>query len=209
MSKQLFRQRFTHMAKLSVMSTVLMLGFSSYVHAQSPGSAEQAYQEAMQECEQISNEDQRKNCQRDAAAALQEARKNPDKYKILDEQVLLKNRTARCDGLPAGQRELCIQNMQEADNTEITGSVVGGGMLRRTTITEHGESYTVPVSELPENYQNDPTHRITIKKADETQGGATTDTGTRDALEQERPTSNAPAPLKAKEEYGAHPVRPR
>lgn len=204
MSKQLFRQQFTHRVKLSVMSTVLLLGFSSYAHAQFPGSAEQAHQQAMQECERIANEEQRKNCQRDAAAALNEARKNPDRHKILDEQVLLRNRTARCNNLPARQKELCIQNMKEADSTEIMGSVSGGGILRRTTITEHGEPFTVPVNELPENYQNNPNHRVTIKKAEESLNGATTDTG---ASRGERPTSNTPAPLKAKEEYGAHPIR--
>jgi len=208
MHKQPFRQRFTRMAKLSAVSAVLMLGFTNFVHAQSPDSAKQAYQETMQECERISDDAQRNNCQRDAAAALQEARKNPGKYKILDEQVLLKNRIARCNDLPAGQKELCIQNMQEADNTEILGSVMGGGVLRRTTITEHGESYTVPVSELPENYQNDPNHRITIKKQrDASQGGSAVD-GADEAIQQKRPTSNSPAPLKAKEEYGAHPVQP-
>ncbi len=204
MRKQSFSRRFTQLTKLGVIGSALMFGLGNYVLAQTPATAQEAYEEAIQECKQITDEASRQNCQRDAAAALQEARKNPDKYKILDEQVLLENRTARCDALPAGQRELCIQNMQEADNTQITGSVIGGGVLRRTTITEHGESYTVPVSELPENYQNDPNHRITIKRSDEADQ-STLPSATDPA--QERPTSNTSEPLKAKEEYGAHPIR--
>src|SRR5690625_7999105 len=101
-----------------------MFVLGKYVLSQTPANAKGAYEEAIQECKQITDESSRQNCQRDAAAALQEARKNPDTYKILDEQVLLENRTARCDALPAGQRELCIQNMQEADNTQDRKSVV-------------------------------------------------------------------------------------
>src|SRR5690625_7699454 len=111
MHKQPFRQRFTRMAKLSAVSAVLMLGFTNFVHTQAPDSAKQAYQETMQECARISDDAQRNNCQREAAAALQEARKNPGKYKILDEQVLLKNRIARRNELPAGHEALCIQNI--------------------------------------------------------------------------------------------------
>src|SRR5690625_4947989 len=167
MRKQSISLHFSKLTKLGLIGGALVFGLNSYGFAQSPASADKAYRDVIHECEQISDSSERQNCKRDAAAALQEARKNPDKYKILDEQTLLKNRTARCDALPVGQKELCIQNMQEADNTQITGSVIGGGVLRRTTITEHGESYTVPVSELPENYQNDPNHRITIKRSDE------------------------------------------
>lgn len=208
MRKQSKSLHFSKLTKLGLIGGALVFGLNSYGFAQSPASAEQAYRDAIQECEQISDSSERQNCKRDAAAALQEARKNPDKYKILDEQTLLKNRTARCDVLPVGQRELCVQNMQEADNTQISGSVFGGGILRRTTITEHGTSYTVPVSELPEGYQNDPNYRITIKEVDKNQSDANNQSESTDSI-QERPTSNSPAPLKAKEEYGAHPVVPR
>lgn len=206
MSKQTVHQRFTQLTKLGLLGGAMIFSLSNYAFAQPPASAEQAYHDALQQCEKISDEAQRHNCKRDAAAALHEARRNPEKYQILDEQTLLKNRTARCEALPAGQKELCLKNMQEADNTHISGSVFGGGVLRRTTITEHGDPYTVPAHELPEDYQNNPNYRVTIKKINKTTLDGETTTQSVETITK-HPTSNAPAPLKAKEAYGAHPVR--
>src|SRR5690625_5718054 len=79
MRKQSFSRRFTQLTKLGVIGSALMFGLGNYVLAQTPATAQEAYEEAIQECKQITDEASRQNCQRDAAAALQEARKNPDK----------------------------------------------------------------------------------------------------------------------------------
>jgi|SRR5690625_186525 len=176
---------FTQLARLGVLSGALILGFSGMpAIAETNQTPQQTYQEALKHCDTLSDEQARLNCQRDAGAALQEARHHPDKYKILDPQTLNSNRMARCDALPEIQKELCIKSMEEGADTEVIGSVEGGGILRKTTIVERGEPYTVPASEAHK-------HEGAKKSSDS---------------QQKMPTSNVKEPLKAKEEYGAMPV---
>lgn len=170
-----FGQTFIRITKLSALSAALCFGVAAQAQHLTP---EQTYQEALKHCDTISSEEDRLNCRRDAGAALQEAKNNPDKYREIDEQTLIKNRTARCEALPAEQRELCIKSLQENPDTQIMGSVQGGGVLRKTTIKERGEPRTVPASQAPE--------------------AVTEDTP---------PITNADEAIKAREAYGAHPVR--
>lgn len=211
----------------------LALFMTSSVYGDPITAAERAYQEALQYCEQLSDEAQRQNCRQDAAAALSEARKNPDKYQQIDEQTLLQNRLSRCDALPPEQRALCIQSLQdgieEDIETETSGSVEGGGLLRKTTITEHGTPYTIPASELPADYEQSP-HRITIKEVitetipdvmQSIEAGSanqatkqrpatgvqpTDSTQQPSAQPQAQPESTA-TPADTQPHYGAHPVR--
>lgn len=173
-----FGQTFLRITKLGTLSAALCFGLAAQAQQTTP---EQAYQEAIKHCETIADEEQRLNCRRDAAAALQQAKSNPERYQQIDEQILLKNRISRCDSLPAEQRELCIKSLEENPDTQIMGTVEGGGILRKTTITERGEPYTVPASEAPQNVQEQ-------KPAD-------------------LPTSNTEEAIKAREHYGVHPVR--
>lgn len=163
-----FGQTFVRITQLSALSAVLCFGLAAQAQPLSP---QQTYEQALEHCETLTSEEARLNCRRDAGAAFQEARNNPDKYQHIDEQTLTENRRARCEALPADQRELCIKSLQDNPDTEVMGSVEGGGILRKTTITERGEPYTVPTNEAPV------------------------------------PTTNTEEPLKAKEAYGAHPIR--
>ncbi len=49
-------------------------------------------------------------------------------------QAEMRNRSERCDRLPADQRQDCMTLMNDA-NARMQGSVQSGGVLRETTIT--------------------------------------------------------------------------
>ncbi|NYT83087.1 hypothetical protein H0A70_16490 [Alcaligenaceae bacterium] len=70
-------------------------------------------------------------CLREAGAALEEARRN---RLMRGDASYTSNQTARCESLPAAQREDCRIQMS-GQNTRTEGSVAGGGVLRETTIT--------------------------------------------------------------------------
>jgi len=175
---------FTRLLQLGLFGGALLFAAQGFAQTD-PG---QTYQEAIKHCDSIADEAERRDCRRDAGAALQEARNHPDKYRQIDEQTLMQNRLSRCERLPAAQRELCIKTMQEGTETQTMGSVDGGGVLRKTTIREKGapQSQTAPSGQQPAGQTSQP------QGATESQG---------------MPTSNTEEPLKAKESYGAHPVR--
>lgn len=101
-------------------------------------------------------------CKREAGAALEEARRqrlmrNGGSYE--------QNATARCDALPAGQREDCMLQMQVSGGSETLpdgrrvttttqGSIAQGGVIRQTEIVTPGETtvtttYTTPATASP------------------------------------------------------------
>lgn len=131
---------------ISLSIAALSLSFASFglAHAQTP-TPQQAYQEALSHCKTLTG-DARVNCQRDAHAAYNDRNR---KHTSPDKQMLEQNRIARCNRLPESQRQACIEVMQGQHNTQIRGSVEGGGILRHTTIEIPGEPYEVtrPVSE--------------------------------------------------------------
>ncbi|MFC6443839.1 MAG: hypothetical protein GX332_05045 [Alcaligenaceae bacterium] len=122
---------------MALSAATLAFGFATSSHAQ-PIDPQQAYQEAMAQCEMLSG-DAKTNCRRDAGAALQQAKRNPKQH--VDEQTLARHRTARCQALPEHLREDCLAQMTGQHETQVYGSVEGGGILRQTTITIPGEPY--------------------------------------------------------------------
>ena len=68
--------------------------------------------------------DERKTCLREAGAARFEAKRNG----LADGGEYEKNLTARCNYLPAGDRDDCMRRMR-GEGT-VTGSVEGGGIYR-------------------------------------------------------------------------------
>ena len=68
--------------------------------------------------------DERKTCLREAGAARVEAKRNG----LSDSAEYQKNLTARCNYLPAGDREDCERRMR-GEGT-VSGSVEGGGIYR-------------------------------------------------------------------------------
>src|SRR5699024_3389084 len=72
------------------------------------------------------------NCLPDAGAALQERRRSGQISISAD--ALGDNQRARCEGLVGTEREDCLRLMSDTD-IETFGSVEGGGILRKKTIT--------------------------------------------------------------------------
>ena len=71
-------------------------------------------------------------CLKEAAAAALASRQ--DTLTQPSPEAETRNRSERCDRLPAGQREDCMTLMSDP-NARIQGSVQSGGTLRETTIT--------------------------------------------------------------------------
>ena len=76
-----------------------------------------------------SNGQTRYDTAREARAAQSEARRERDE----DPARLERNRFARCDALPAEDRQYCMRRMNGEGRVE--GSVEGGGIYRELTVT--------------------------------------------------------------------------
>lgn len=94
-------------------------------------AAQTQYQTDVQHCNSTPGID-KKACLHEAGAALQASRSNTLTTPSADASN--RDRTQRCNALPADQRQDCLTLMDSA-NTKIQGSVQGGGVLRETTIT--------------------------------------------------------------------------
>jgi hypothetical protein len=88
------------------------------------------YQQDRAACMDGRSTQDRATCLRDAGAALNEARHG--KLKDDDASVYQKNAQIRCNALPDADRPDCIRRMSGQDTT-VSGSVSGGGVLRETT----------------------------------------------------------------------------
>lgn len=145
---------------VALSSLVLSYGLSNAALAQTP-TPQQAYQDAMRICTQMSDPAAQTNCRRDAGAALQQAKRTPSSP--ISKSDLSQNRVARCQSLPSPQAQQdCLAHMtgQHSEGqiqTETFGSVEGGGVLRRSTITIQGEPVTVPRSSAPSGAHAVPT----------------------------------------------------
>lgn len=107
----------------------------SLAQAQTP-TPQQAYEQAKAYCTTLSAEAQ-KNCQRDAYAAFNQAKKQGSSTK--NTEALSKNRLARCDQLPTQQQSDCKAQMTGSYDTKVYGSVEGGGVLRQSIIEIPGQ----------------------------------------------------------------------
>ncbi len=102
-----------------------------------------------------SNQD-KATCLREAGAARDEARRNRLSN---GNQAYGNNETARCQALPAAERNDCMLQMS-GQSTTTRGSIGGGGVLRETTIVTPGAPVpapgTVPVQPAPALTPNPP-----------------------------------------------------
>jgi hypothetical protein len=90
-------------------------------------------------CNSGKSQEDKATCIREAGAAKEEAERN---RLVNPNESYTKNELARCQELPADQRDLCVMQMT-GKNTTTEGSVAGGGILRETTITVPGTPPTV------------------------------------------------------------------
>lgn len=66
--------------------------------------------------------------------------------------ALERNLLDRCERVPAELRTDCLTQMRGEAQTDVYGSVSGGGILRKTIITIPGETYTPePTTVTPEH----------------------------------------------------------
>lgn len=98
--------------------------------ASAADTAASIYQQDRAACMEGKSTQDRTTCLRDAGAAYSEARHG--KLKEDDAGVYKRNAQIRCNALPDGDRQDCIRRMSGQDTT-ISGSVSGGGILRETT----------------------------------------------------------------------------
>lgn len=89
--------------------------------------AQGSWQAEREACMQFSG-DERKTCLREAGAARVEAKRGGLTGNMDNSAEYQKNLTARCNYLPAGDREDCERRMR-GEGT-VTGSVEGGGIYR-------------------------------------------------------------------------------
>lgn len=134
--------RLTRMAM--VVATAGMLPLAA-AQAQGVSNAEMQsrYKADMQRCSSMTDAESRRTCQREAGAALQEARRH---RLVRDNANTQANASARCERLPSAQRADCERLMTDSSAVE-HGSVSGGGVLRELSITvpvdpASGGSYT-------------------------------------------------------------------
>lgn len=124
------RQTFQSSLRATLLATGLGCALMLSPAVQAADSASAQYQQDVERCNTTPGID-KAACLREAGAALQAARSNGLESPGERET---RNRTDRCDGLPADQREDCLILMDDA-NARVEGSVDGGGILRETTIT--------------------------------------------------------------------------
>lgn len=127
---------------ISMASTIAMAaapGASSKTEA----DIQARYQSDMAVCNSGQSNESKADCKREAGAALEEARRNRLGN---GNQAFDKNEVARCQALPATERDECMLQMSGKNtttdssvNTTTEGSVGAGGVLRETTITTPGK----------------------------------------------------------------------
>jgi len=100
------------------------------VQAQSSESIQARYTADVARCNRGDTNQDKATCLQEAGAARDEAQRN---RLATPGQNYQQNQTDRCSALPANQREACLTQMSGA-NTTTEGSVMGGGVMRETTI---------------------------------------------------------------------------
>jgi len=108
-----------------------LLGASAAVAAarDEPSDAQRVYQIDRAACIAGKTHQDRATCLREAAAALQEAKRG----RLDDRQAEFeRNRLARCDKQPPEDREYCVRRMKGEGTT--SGSVEGGGIYRELAV---------------------------------------------------------------------------
>ena len=108
------------------LATIVLLGTGATAATRATGQNQARYQAERAACMNASAQQDRANCLRDAAAAYQEIKAG--RLNQVDKQALGRNRSIRCDPLPAADRQDCQRRMQGEGS--VSGSVEGGGLYR-------------------------------------------------------------------------------
>lgn len=102
-------------------------------HAQNTSMSEMRarHQADMERCATLTDPESKRTCQREAGAALHEARRD---RLVTGHANTAANASARCERLPVAQRADCERLMSDGSAVQ-HGSISGGGVLREMTIT--------------------------------------------------------------------------
>ena len=111
-------------AAAAVIGTTALL-FAAGAGAAQLSEAQARYQQERAACMSGSSNQDRATCLKEAGAALGEARRGA--LGDSSDSNLARNRMARCDALPAQEREDCAVRMQHGT---MSGSAQQGGILR-------------------------------------------------------------------------------
>ena len=111
-------------AAAAVIGTTALL-FAAGAGAAQLSEAQARYQQERAACMSGSSNQDRATCLKEAGAALGEARRGA--LGASSDANLARNRMARCDALPAQEREDCAVRMQHGT---MSGSAQQGGILR-------------------------------------------------------------------------------
>jgi hypothetical protein len=122
----------THRIKLSALGLAFcaagVLGAAAPAWS-APGTDAQ-YNEDVARCKSGASGEDQAACMREAGASLVERHRNG----LTNPTNAQQNATARCNALPADQRQDCMTQMSGQGETSVQGSVTGGGVLRETVI---------------------------------------------------------------------------
>jgi hypothetical protein len=108
-------------------------------NAAAPSPAEQRYQQDRADCMAGKTAESRKTCLKEAAAALQAARRH-ELASPTPEQVAA-NERKRCEVLSGDDRQDCLKRAAGVDTT-VSGSVAAGGDLKETVTVIPGTPAT-------------------------------------------------------------------
>lgn len=122
----------THRIKLSAIGLAFCAAgvMGAAAPAWSASGTDAQYRDDVARCKSGASGQDQAACMREAGASLVERRRNGLSTPA-DPQS---NAMARCNALPADQRQDCMIQMSGQGNTTVQGSVSGGGILRETVI---------------------------------------------------------------------------
>jgi hypothetical protein len=116
---------FAHsLAAAAVLGTTALL-FAGGAVASPLSEAQALYKQERAACMNGTSNQDRATCLKEAGAALGEAKRNA--LGASNSDSLARNRMARCDALPAAERDDCALRMQHGT---MSGSAAQGGILR-------------------------------------------------------------------------------
>ncbi len=119
------------LAALALGASALAAAPAMAASSASDSDIQAQYRQDVARCKAGQTNQDQATCLREAGAALEEARRNRlNNHGGSFEQ----NQVARCQSLPAAERDDCMLQMSGKDTT-VQGSVGAGGVLRETTIT--------------------------------------------------------------------------
>ena len=118
-----------HIVVLLAASSMLVSTLALAAGRSALAEAQATYKQDRAACMRGEGGQDRATCLKEAAAALQEAKRGGLTSNRSEQK---RNQTVRCDYQPAHDREDCMRRMRGEGTT--TGSVQGGGVLRELTV---------------------------------------------------------------------------